>query len=314
MPTSTARSFDISYDAVSNSVMLHCTDPAEDGGLNISLPASEGEGAKALKILQRMGLAPKDTEADKAVPKMAMLTDRDEEVYQYTCKKLEAGYKGMQAVPVGVKKGDKIVCLNFATGVSPNTMVVTNDGEERDKFVRNIVRYNNRFTHAFETVIYSKEVGKHHKSMGMELLFNEFEFLLFLRNIASMESRNTDRKRVIIIEDFAELVEGRNISSDSASERTAKAVRAEILSLIQDLSRQNEKGQAGWFTHFVFCLDSINAKDYNAFLPTTDTRIAIGEVGTSTYKLFSKNVNPFSAWGKGRAYFQQKDAEGLFQI
>lgn len=311
----TSRSFQLSYNPATNSVVLSCPDPVEDGGLNISLPATEGEGAKALKILQKMGLAPKDTEADKDIPLRFTGADRRDEVYAYEGIKASGanGFKALMAIPIGVKKKDKVVCLNFSPSLRPNTIVATHDQEARDRLIHNIIRYNVRFSHVFETVIYSREVGKHQRGIGLKVLTNEFELLMFLREIAEAYTKNTDPRRVIIIEDFAALVEGMKSSADAASERTTKAVRAEILSLIQDLSTKRGKNECGWNTHFVFCLESVNDKDYNAFLPTVDARIAIGEVGQSSYKLFGKNINSYSAWNSGRAYIQQEGFNGLFQ-
>lgn len=316
MPSgTTARSFQLSYNPKTNSVELSCSDPVEDGGLNISLPASEGEGAKALKILQKMGLAPKDTEADKGIPLRFDGGDRREDVYQYEGEKASGknGFAALMAIPIGVKKNDKIVCLNYSPDLAPNTIIATQDQDARDRVIHNIVRYNVRFSHVFETVIYSSEVGKYQRGIGLKVLTNEFELLMFLREIASAYTKNTDPRRVIIIEDFAALVEGMKIPSDAATERTAKAVRAEILSLIQDLSRKRGKNECGWNNHFIFCLESVNDKDYNAFLPTVDARIAIGDVGQSSYKLFSKNVSSYSAWNTGRGYIQQEGYTGLFQ-
>jgi len=319
MPTqnagATARSFQLSYNPKTNSVELFCADPVEDGGLKISLPATEGEGAKALKILQKMGLAPKDTEADKDIPLRFTNADRREEVYVYEGAKSSGpnGLKVLMAIPIGVKKKDKVVCLNLSPDLLPNTIIATQDQEARDRVIHNIIRYNVRFSHVFETVIYSREVGKHQRGIGLKVLTNEFELLMYLREIAAAYTKNTDPRRIIIIEDFAALVEGMKSSTDAASDRTAKAVRAEILSLIQDLSKKRGKNECGWHTHFVFCLESVNDKDYNAFLPTVDARIALGEVGQSSYKLFGKNVNSYSAWNTGRGYIQQEGFNGLFQ-
>lgn len=149
-------------------------------------------------------------------------------------------------------------------------------------------------------------------------VFKELFLLDHLRDLHHTMLRSSygakERKEVIFIDDFDELIDGSIPASPSA--RTAKAVRAELMDLILEISKIN---RPEFKICFVFMSDYMN-ENMNAFLDTAGTIIAFASpryrpTERNQYaKYFGRDLHQLAQQKPGCGYITSPlvDKEGEF--
>lgn len=290
------------YNSETGVTELHVLDKMFDGRIEIKIDKKSADEKTLRRMLRSYGLAPADNVQDELVPKSSPYQSFANEGYRVLGA---SGNLNVRSIPIGEHGKGEPVFIPFGGDHEPNVFVAAGKDGNAETFVSNLVKSTAQaLPHIFETFLYSP--NKSFRNMrNVHPVKNDFELLMLLRMIFEDNNNETDmafsRKKFIILDEFSNIV-AEPVADDSSTTRTAKAVRAEILSLIENISRLGRSKNI----HFVFIANHIekqNYKKFNAFISSSSTLISLGRpTSSASYVMFMRDISSYSSWPEGRGY------------
>lgn len=297
------------YDPETKMVVVDIRDPYIPGGLRLTVPPLSSDELKLLRLLHNAGLNSGDYGTEERREDDQNIADDPQVHYRHI---ILGEYSNNTPIRIKMQTASQ---ADTATNGSmkPNVFIVESKDAERSNLFDVILHQVVNAPQEFRAAIYAPnrtDLDNYQSAGNIRFLQNEFELLMFLRSSYEIPLGRGNIVNMLLIDEFNTLINPVH-TARHINERTSTALRAEILTHLQELEKLSEK------LGFYCILSSVEiTDDYRQFIQKAGTRLIMSRLDKSTGQPISEKLDIYLDWpikdGARTGYVMQNGSEGFF--